>query len=82
MSEQKLDIGDMSFETAMQELESIVRRLEEGRVALEDAIQYYERGDALRKHCESRLKTAQMRVEKIVETTDAGVKTEPMNTGQ
>lgn len=82
MSEAKTEISTLSFEGAMQELETIVRRLEEGRVALEDAIEYYERGDALRKHCEERLKAAQMRVEKIVETTDSGVKTEPLNVGQ
>jgi exodeoxyribonuclease VII small subunit len=60
-------IKELSFEQSMQELEGIVRRLEEGNVNLEDAIALYERGDALRKQCEDKIKHAQMRVEKIVE---------------
>lgn len=55
----------LTFETAMRELETIVRRLEEGRVDLEDAIVLYERGDMLRTFCDTKLKEAQMRVEKI-----------------
>lgn len=57
----------LTFESAMRELESIVRRLEEGKVDLEDAIVLYERGDMLRTFCDTKLKEAQMRVEKIVE---------------
>lgn len=60
--------SNMTFETAMRELETIVRRLEEGRVDLEEAISLYERGDSLRSFCDTKLKEAQMRVEKIVET--------------
>ena len=64
----------MTFESAMRELETIVRRLEEGKVDLEDAITLYERGDMLRSFCDTKLKEAQMRVEKIVEN-NAGEKT-------
>jgi exodeoxyribonuclease VII small subunit len=63
-------IEAMSFEQAMAELEGIVDRLESGEAALEDSIALYERGAALRAHCEAKLKAAELRVEKIV--TGAG----------
>lgn len=61
------DIQDMSFEKAMGELESLVRRLEEGRLTLEEAVHSYERGTALRNHCETKLRTAKLKVEHILE---------------
>lgn len=57
--------ADMPFETAMAELEKIVQQLESGKSGLEESIQLYERGVALRSHCETRLKDAQLRVEKL-----------------
>ena len=59
------DIATMSFEDAMKELESVVSRLESGNASLEDSIKLYERGAALRAHCEARLRAAEERVEKI-----------------
>lgn len=58
-------VTEMSFEEALRDLESIVTRLERGDVALEESISLYERGAALKKHCEARLNAAQMRVEAI-----------------
>ncbi|MCP4394618.1 MAG: exodeoxyribonuclease VII small subunit [Alphaproteobacteria bacterium] len=55
----------MSFEDAMAELENVVRQLEGGRVKLEDAVDLYERGAALKKHCDDKLKEAKLKVEKI-----------------
>lgn len=60
------DIKDMSFEKAMTELETLVRRLEEGRLTLEEAINSYERGTALRNHCETRLRAAKLKVEQVL----------------
>lgn len=59
------DVKDMSFEQALQELEQIVRKLEAGDIALEESIKAYERGVALKQHCESKLKDAQLKIEKI-----------------
>ncbi|WP_188609250.1 exodeoxyribonuclease VII small subunit [Chelatococcus reniformis] len=59
------DIDTLSFEAAMAELEGIVKRLEEGRVDLEESIAIYERGEALKNHCESLLRNAEARIEKI-----------------
>ncbi|MDO5605198.1 MAG: exodeoxyribonuclease VII small subunit [Paracoccus sp. (in: a-proteobacteria)] len=59
------DIATMSFEDAMKELEQVVSRLESGNAPLEDSIRLYERGAALRAHCETRLREAEERVEKI-----------------
>jgi exodeoxyribonuclease VII small subunit len=58
-------INDLPFEKALEELETIVRRLERGDVPLEDSIAIYERGEALKKHCEALLKKAEARIEKI-----------------
>lgn len=65
MEAQPKPIEALSFEQALQELEIIVRHLEEGRVDLEKAIQYYERGIALKKHCEEKLANAKMRIDQI-----------------
>ncbi len=58
--------ADLSFEDALAQLEAIVQELESGRAPLERSIEIYERGAALKAHCEARLKAAQLRVEKIV----------------
>jgi exodeoxyribonuclease VII small subunit len=60
------DITTLSFEQALAELEQIVGRLESGQAPLEDSIRMYERGAALKGHCETRLEAARLRVEKIV----------------
>jgi exodeoxyribonuclease VII small subunit len=59
------DLSALPFERALEELEGIVRRLERGDVPLEDSIAIYERGEALKKHCETLLKRAEARIEKI-----------------
>ena len=59
-------IEELSFEGALRELEAIVSRLEQGEVDLEDSIALYERGQALKSHCEKKLKSAEGRLEKIV----------------
>jgi exodeoxyribonuclease VII small subunit len=64
------DIASMSFEDALAALEAIVRGLESGQQKLEDAITAYERGAALKKHCESKLAEAEMRVQAIVARAD------------
>jgi exodeoxyribonuclease VII small subunit len=59
------DIAEFSFERALKELESIVGRLERGDVELEESIVIYERGEALRTHCDRLLKSAEAKVEKL-----------------
>lgn len=59
-------IETMSFETALTELETIVRSLETGQAPLEESISSYERGIALKKHCEEKLRAAREKVEKIM----------------
>lgn len=60
------DIANMSFEDALRELEQIVHKLEGGDVPLDDSIRIYERGAALKAHCEARLREAELKIEKIV----------------
>jgi exodeoxyribonuclease VII small subunit len=66
------DVKKMTFERAIEELESIVKRLEEGKVPLEESVAIYERGETLKKRCEELLRQAEARVEKI--TLDANGK--------
>ncbi|MCP4330286.1 MAG: exodeoxyribonuclease VII small subunit [Alphaproteobacteria bacterium] len=71
------DIAKMSFEQALAELETIVRGLEEGKSQLDEAIKSYERGAALKKHCETKLREAQAKIDKIVESANGAISTEP-----
>ena len=76
------DIASLPFEKALAELEQIVTRLESGKVDLEQSIAIYERGEALKKHCEMLLKDAEARIEKITlkpDGTPSG--TEPLDVG-
>lgn len=66
------DIAKMSFEEALIELEKIVKQLEDGKAKLDDAINAYERGALLKKHCENKLRAAQARIEQITDATDEG----------
>jgi exodeoxyribonuclease VII small subunit len=66
------DVKKLPFERAIEELESIIKRLEEGKVPLEESVAIYERGEALKRRCEELLKAAEARVEKI--TLDASGK--------
>jgi exodeoxyribonuclease VII small subunit len=75
------EISELSFEVALAELEEIVRQLEQGKSDLEDAIGAYERGAALRKHCETKLKEAKVRVEKIKLGADGVEGLEPTDLG-
>ena len=75
------DIKKLTFEQAIDQLETIVKRLEEGKVPLEESVSIYERGEALKRRCEELLRQAEARVEKI--TLDANGKptgTEPLDT--
>jgi len=74
------DVKRLSFERAIEELESIVKRLEEGKVPLEESVTIYERGEALKRRCDELLRQAEARVDKI--TTDSSgqvVGTEPLD---
>jgi len=62
----KPDVKSLSFEEAMGQLEKIVDALDSGDVSLEKSIDIYEQGAALQRHCEDKLKQAEMRVQKIV----------------
>ncbi|MBV8538279.1 MAG: exodeoxyribonuclease VII small subunit [Alphaproteobacteria bacterium] len=71
------DVAKLGFEEALKELEDIVRDLEGGKGKLDDAIKSYERGAALKRHCETKLAEAQMRIDKIMLGSNGEVKAEP-----
>jgi len=72
-------VDTLSFEAALRELEQIVTRLEQGEVELEDSINLYERGQALKAHCERKLKSAESRLEKVVAGTKGAERVEPLD---
>jgi exodeoxyribonuclease VII small subunit len=71
------DLENLSFEAALEALERIVQKLESGEVELEQSIAMYERGAALKAHCEGKLKTAKLKIEKIILDADGQASTEP-----
>ena len=72
------DIAALSFEEALAELEKIVAELESGQAPLERSIEIYQRGAALKAHCETKLEAARLKVEKIVVGGDGqAVRAEP-----
>ena len=73
------DIKSMNFEQALQELEQIVRALEEGETSLDGAIDSYERGALLKRHCEEKLAQAKARVEKISVGSDGALSASPVD---
>ena len=74
------DVKQLPFERAIEELESIVKRLEEGKVPLEESVAIYERGEALKRRCEELLAQAEARVNKLVlDTKGQPSSTEPFD---
>ena len=76
----QVDVRKLSFERAIEELESIVKRLEEGKVPLEESVAIYERGESLKRRCEELLRQAEVRVDKIItDATGQMTGTEPLD---
>ena len=73
------DIAKLSFEESLHALEEIVKALESGEIKLDEAIQNYERGAALKRHCETKLREAQLKIEKIALDADGTAMAEPIN---
>lgn len=71
------EIATLSFEAAMAELEDVVRKLESGAVELETSITLYERGAALKAHCEAKLRAAEEKIELIRARDGVAVATAP-----
>lgn len=78
MSEQQA-LEKLSFEEALSELETIVRSLETGEAPLEKSIDAYERGVQLKNHCETKLRDAQTKIEKISVSADGTIDTQPLD---
>ena len=71
------DIEKLSFEKAMEELEIIVSDLENGSIELEESIEKYQRGIQLKKHCDQKLKEANMKIDQIENDKDGNVTEKP-----
>ena len=64
------DMAELTFEQAVAELEGIIRKLEDGKMPLEDAVKAFERGSELKKICEEKLKNAQLKIEMLSEKSE------------
>lgn len=73
------EIQNLSFEDALAQLENIVRELESGRIKLDDAISAYEKAVALKQLCENKLKSAQLKIEKIEISPAGEMTTSPLD---
>ncbi len=62
------DIEKMTFEAALQELKNIFEQMEAANLPLEEAVSAYERSMLLKKHCEKKLRDAEVRVSKVTQT--------------
>lgn len=72
-------IEKLSFEQALMDLEDIVRSLESGKAPLAESIEAYERGIALKSHCEKKLAEARLKIEKITLSEGGTPRTEPFD---
>ena len=70
------DIAKLSFEEALSELQTLVKALERGDSKLDDAINSYQGGVDLKRHCEAKLREAQLKVDRIVQGADGAIATE------
>ena len=73
------EFENLSFEEALQKLEAIVRDLEGGRIKLDDAVEAYEKAVALKKICEEKLKSAQLKIEKIEVSPEGEITLQPLD---
>ena len=79
MAQKTATVQNMTFEAALEELQTIVKSLESGQTALDDSVAAYERGVALKSHCESKLREARSKIEKISIDSNGAVSTAPFS---
>lgn len=79
MTEEKKPQSLADFETSLEELESLVRKLEQGELSLEDSLAAFEKGVRLTRNCQQALRSAEQRVQKVVEQTDGAFQVTPFH---
>jgi exodeoxyribonuclease VII small subunit len=73
----KAPVEDLSFEQAFDEMEQIVRQLEEGQLSLDDSLALFERGQALSARCQQLLETAELKVQQLAPKASGGYSLQP-----
>lgn len=73
------EVGDLSFDDALEQLESAARQLEDGEVPLEESLRVYERAVALFRHCSRRLHDVEQRLELLTKDLDGELATSPLD---
>lgn len=81
MEKYRAEVAEMSFESAMTELEKLVAELEQGGADLDRSLEIYETAVVLRDHCKAILDDGQRRIQKLIETAD-GVKAEDFDSAR
>lgn len=76
----KINVENLSFEEALEQLETLVRDLEGGKIKLDDAVEAYEKAITLKKFCEEKLKNAQLKIEKIEKSSNGELVLTPLDT--
>jgi exodeoxyribonuclease VII small subunit len=82
MADQTNTASIADFEKSLNELETLVRNLEQGELSLEQSLDAFERGVKLTRECQQALKTAEQRVEQLVQNGDGSLETRPFNPGE
>jgi exodeoxyribonuclease VII small subunit len=70
-----------TFEESLDELESIVKKLEDGDMPLEESLELFEKGINLSRDCRERLTRAERRIEVLMKDANGEIRTEPVETG-
>jgi exodeoxyribonuclease VII small subunit len=73
----KADTSPQQFEEALEKLEKIVRRMEDGELSLEKALESFEEGVQLARYCQTKLDEAQKRVELLLKNDKGEIETQP-----
>lgn len=73
----KTDASPQQFEEALEKLEEIVRRMEDGELSLEKALESFEEGVQLARYCQTKLDEAQKRVELLLKNDKGKIETQP-----
>lgn len=77
MSQNSNETNLSNFEASIQELENLVRKLEQGEMPLEESLKAFERGVELTRSCQKSLRAAEQRVEQVIENSEGELESRP-----
>ena len=78
VSEAVVDICELTFEEAMEEIEILVRKMESSNLPLQETLAAFERGIRLTRLCQDYLEKAEQRIEYIITTASGDIQLKPL----